>query len=121
MHHAAIVRSPHAHAKIRAIDITRAVAAPGVLLVHGGAWFQGDREQLRGYGILQPRVSASLPGANRSWYARLLGGDPSAKREMISEEELRQMAAERAHRTQLAIPTTVTGLDVRVPAVRVVA
>jgi cyclic beta-1,2-glucan synthetase len=29
-----------------------------------------------GYGILQPRVSISLPGANRSWYARLNGGDP---------------------------------------------
>ncbi len=29
-----------------------------------------------GYGILQPRVSISLPGANRSWYARLHGGDP---------------------------------------------
>ena len=29
-----------------------------------------------GYGILQPRVGVSLPGANRSWYARLHGGDP---------------------------------------------
>ncbi len=29
-----------------------------------------------GYGILQPRVSMSLPGANRSWYARLYGGEP---------------------------------------------
>ena len=29
-----------------------------------------------GYGILQPRVSISLPAANRSWYARLHGGDP---------------------------------------------
>ena len=29
-----------------------------------------------GYGILQPRVSISVPGANRSWYARLHGGDP---------------------------------------------
>ena len=29
-----------------------------------------------GYGILQPRVGISLPGANRSWYARLHGGDP---------------------------------------------
>ena len=29
-----------------------------------------------GYGILQPLVSISLPGANRSWYARLNGGDP---------------------------------------------
>ncbi len=28
-----------------------------------------------GYGILQPRVGASLPGSNRSGYARLCGGD----------------------------------------------
>ncbi len=28
-----------------------------------------------GYGILQPRVSVSLPGTNRSRYARLCGGD----------------------------------------------
>jgi len=28
-----------------------------------------------GYGILQPRVSMSLPGANRSFYARLYGGE----------------------------------------------
>ena len=29
--------------------------APAVLLVHGGAWRQGDRAQLRGYGILLGR------------------------------------------------------------------
>ena len=29
-----------------------------------------------GYGILQPRVSASLPGTSQSRYARLLGGEP---------------------------------------------
>ncbi len=29
-----------------------------------------------GYGILQPRVSASLPSANRSRYSRLYGGEP---------------------------------------------
>jgi len=29
--------------------------APGVLLVHGGGWRQGDRSQLRGYGILLGR------------------------------------------------------------------
>lgn len=28
----------------------------GVLLVHGGGWFQGDRTQLRGYGILLGRL-----------------------------------------------------------------
>ncbi len=29
-----------------------------------------------GYGILQPRVAASLPGSNRSWFARIFGGEP---------------------------------------------
>ena len=29
-----------------------------------------------GYGILQPRVATSLPGSNRSRYARLFGGEP---------------------------------------------
>jgi cellobiose phosphorylase len=29
-----------------------------------------------GYGILQPRVSIALPGANRSWFARLNSGEP---------------------------------------------
>jgi hypothetical protein len=29
-----------------------------------------------GHGILQPRVSVSLPGTNRSRYARLYGGEP---------------------------------------------
>jgi hypothetical protein len=38
----------------------------------------GKHEQARvteGYGILQPRVDVSLPGASRSRYARLHGGD----------------------------------------------
>ncbi len=30
----------------------------------------------KGYGILQPRVSISLLGASRTWYARMQGGDP---------------------------------------------
>jgi len=35
-----------------------------------------ERERVcGGYGILQPRVSASLPGTNRSWYARLYSGE----------------------------------------------
>ena len=30
---------------------------------------------IEGYGILQPRVAVSLPGAYRSWFVRLFGGD----------------------------------------------
>src|SRR6185369_13507035 len=37
---------------------------------------KGSGLVIEGYGILQPRVGISLPGANRSWYARLHGGDP---------------------------------------------
>jgi len=37
-----------------------------------------ERQQrvVAGYGILQPRVAVSLPGTNRSRYARLYGSDP---------------------------------------------
>jgi cyclic beta-1,2-glucan synthetase len=31
---------------------------------------------VQGYGILQPRVAVSLPGANRSWFARIFSGEP---------------------------------------------
>ena len=36
MHYAAIVRSPHAAAKIRSIDTSKAIGAPGVLAVYTG-------------------------------------------------------------------------------------
>jgi cyclic beta-1,2-glucan synthetase len=36
----------------------------------------GKGRVCEGYGILQPRVSISLPGTNRSRYARLYGGEP---------------------------------------------
>ena len=34
------------------------------------------RRVIEGYGILQPRVAVSLPGSNRSRYARLFGAEP---------------------------------------------
>jgi cyclic beta-1,2-glucan glucanotransferase len=37
---------------------------------------EGLQRIIAGYGILQPRVAASLPGTNRSRYARLHGSDP---------------------------------------------
>ena len=36
---------------------------------------EGKQCVAEGYGILQPRVSMSLPGGNRSYYARLYGGE----------------------------------------------
>jgi cyclic beta-1,2-glucan synthetase len=41
------------------------------------AQFNKDKQRVcEGYGILQPRVSVSLPGTNRSRYARMCGSDP---------------------------------------------
>ena len=37
---------------------------------------EGKQRVGAGYGILQPRVAISLPGTNRSHYARLYGGEP---------------------------------------------
>lgn len=37
---------------------------------------EGKQCVVEGYGLLQPRVSMSLPGANRSYFARLYGGEP---------------------------------------------
>ncbi|MGO9414911.1 MAG: GH36-type glycosyl hydrolase domain-containing protein [Syntrophobacteraceae bacterium] len=37
---------------------------------------EGSQRIVDGYGILQPRVAVSLPGTNRSRYARLYGSDP---------------------------------------------
>ncbi|MBI5860773.1 MAG: cyclic beta 1-2 glucan synthetase [Rhodocyclales bacterium] len=40
-------------------------------------WYdEMKRRVVEGYGILQPRVAVSLPGTNRSRYARLYGGEP---------------------------------------------
>jgi carbon-monoxide dehydrogenase large subunit len=43
MAHATIVRSPHAHARVGAIDIAAAAAAPGVIAVLTGADYMADR------------------------------------------------------------------------------
>ena len=36
LHHAAVVRSPHAHARLRSIDVSAALAVPGVVGVLTG-------------------------------------------------------------------------------------
>jgi aerobic carbon-monoxide dehydrogenase large subunit len=56
MAHAAILRSPHGHARIRAIDVSRARSAPGVVAVFTGSDIQG---------VLQPIPCAwLLPNAD---------------------------------------------------------
>ncbi|GIL01730.1 MAG: carbon monoxide dehydrogenase [Alphaproteobacteria bacterium] len=42
MHHAAFVRSPHAHARVRSIDKSKAEAMPGVIAVLDGRQLTGD-------------------------------------------------------------------------------
>jgi len=37
---------------------------------------EGTQRVAEGYGILQPRMAVSLPGSNRSRYARLCGSEP---------------------------------------------
>jgi len=40
-------------------------------------WYDEHKQRIaEGYGILQPRVAVSLPGTNRSRYARLCGSEP---------------------------------------------
>ena len=41
-----------------------------------GTHAKDTRRVIEGYGILQPRVAVSLPGTNRSRYARLFGSEP---------------------------------------------
>ncbi|MBZ5699640.1 MAG: xanthine dehydrogenase family protein molybdopterin-binding subunit [Acidobacteriia bacterium] len=42
LHHAAILRSPYAHAQIRSVDVSKAQSAPGVVLVLTGADLRGS-------------------------------------------------------------------------------
>ncbi|MGH7035275.1 MAG: xanthine dehydrogenase family protein molybdopterin-binding subunit, partial [Stellaceae bacterium] len=49
--HAVFLRSPHAHARIRAIDVAQVKSAPGVLAV-----LTGEDLQRRGLGTLMPGV-----------------------------------------------------------------
>jgi carbon-monoxide dehydrogenase large subunit len=62
--HAAIVRSPHAHARILGVDTSRAAAVPGVLAVVTGGQVQADTNPLpEGW-------DTSVIGARRvDWYA----------------------------------------------------
>src|SRR5882672_3610627 len=54
--HAVLVRSPHAHARIRAIDIAPALQAPGVLAVYTGADVARD-----GLGTMKMTLKRSRP------------------------------------------------------------
>jgi carbon-monoxide dehydrogenase large subunit len=57
--YAVFVRSPHAHAKIRGIDIAAAAGAPGVLAVYTGADYQND-------GLAMPKAAMPRKRADGS-------------------------------------------------------
>ncbi len=65
-----VLRSPHAHARIRTIDTAKAKAAPGVLAVLTGADWQASglgrpAGARRAQAPRRQRVQAALPGAGR--------------------------------------------------------
>jgi aerobic carbon-monoxide dehydrogenase large subunit len=62
--HAVIVRSPYAHARIRKIDVSAALAAPGVLAVYTGADYQNDG---RGPILQAPMPDDNLDGARAAF------------------------------------------------------
>ncbi len=59
MLHLALARSPHAHADIRAVDVSQASAAPGVVAV-----FTGRDWDEAGFGGLPVRRSINYPGGS---------------------------------------------------------
>ena len=68
-HHA---RHGYAAAARRGAAVRRRHGAPA----ESARYDERKQRVTEGYGILQPRVAVSLPGTNRSRYARLHGGEP---------------------------------------------
>ena len=65
-----VLRSPHAHARIRSVDIARAVAAPGVLLVLTGADWKRSAARFSRHRIT---MRSSPDGSGRRLAAKLGG------------------------------------------------
>jgi cyclic beta-1,2-glucan synthetase len=57
-------------------DAARQFVGAMVHPLNRACYDEGKRRVVAGYGILQPRVAVSLPGTNRSRYARMFGSDP---------------------------------------------
>ncbi len=56
-------------------DSARQLAGAMAHPLNRALYDEGKQRVVAGYGILQPRVGASLPGTNRSLYARMEGSD----------------------------------------------
>jgi aerobic carbon-monoxide dehydrogenase large subunit len=67
MLHAAFVRSPHAHARIRAIDVAAASKAPGVVGIVTGKDLAECTTSLR----MAPPIAGLHPVAPASWILRV--------------------------------------------------
>ena len=72
MVHAAMLRSPHAHARIRNIDVSRAVEA----LSHRGALLSGHHQQVRAVTFVDGAQVATGSDDGNVLVWNLAGGDP---------------------------------------------
>ncbi len=57
-------------------DVARQLVGAMAHPLNRARYDEDSKRVTEGYGILQPRVAISLPGVNRSRYARLYGGEP---------------------------------------------
>jgi len=65
MLHAAFVRSPHAHARLAALDVSRAIAAPGVAAALTGDDLAADAPPLRAPSRMRDHVATDFPALAR--------------------------------------------------------
>jgi len=69
-----------------------------------------------GYAILQPRVAVSLPGTNRSRYARLFGGEPGIDRLGVVQAAQEQSRADQQHQRQRDLRDHQSVTNIEAPA-----
>src|SRR5919106_494753 len=93
--HAAIVRSPHAHARVRGYDVAAALAMEGVVGVITGADV-GAACKPFGVGVTAPEPGAPIlhdaVGSNLAGHRRLVYGDPDrafAEADVVVRERFR--------------------------------
>src|SRR4026207_682882 len=65
MTHAVFVRSPHAHAKIRKIDTTKAAKMPGVVAIFTGKDLAGVNSLPCGWLLPELKIPPHMPLADR--------------------------------------------------------
>src|SRR5262245_54061807 len=81
MLHAAFVRSPVAHARIRSVDLSRAAAAPGVAYVLGGAELAP----------LLPPVSDTQLSLPRKWTAQVQHKFINPQQPLLAHDKVRHV------------------------------